>query len=158
MIGLPLAPCHRFPSSAPAGFFSVHAMKDPALPKKLAAFIAAGRPTLITKGLAQRLEGAVDLNRPNVHVIDASANPERLLHMSQGELDALRAPLLKALGASLQAPARVSIYLFDDSSRVVENFNDAPVTVTVNGETITLPARGWNVRWADAGVGRSPDR
>ena len=55
MLGLPLVPCHEFPAEAKAAFFSVHALKDPDLPGKLAAFIAAGKPVLLTDGLAKRL-------------------------------------------------------------------------------------------------------
>ena len=55
MLGLPLAPCHEFPAEAPAAFFSIHALKDPDLPGKLAAFIAAGKPVLLTDGLAKQL-------------------------------------------------------------------------------------------------------
>ena len=45
MMDLALMPCHQFPSDTPAGFLSVHAMKDADLATKLSAFIAAGKPT-----------------------------------------------------------------------------------------------------------------
>ena len=52
MMGMPLVPCHEFPADAPALFLSVHALKDPDLASKLAAYVATGRPVLLTDGLA----------------------------------------------------------------------------------------------------------
>jgi hypothetical protein len=147
MMGLPLAPCHTFPASARAAFFGADALNDASLPRKLSAFIATGRPTLVTDGLARGLEGRVDLHAPNVHLLMVGENRDRLLLLPQSELDALRKPFLKALGASLEAPNRVALYLFSDGSRVVENFNDTPASVTVNGESLTVAARGWTYRW-----------
>ena len=98
MIGLPLVPCHEFPVEAPAAFFSIHALKDPELPAKLARFIASGKPVLLTDGLAKRLAGKVDLTAANVQVIPVRGDPKRLLELPQKELDALRLPLLRSLG------------------------------------------------------------
>ena len=50
MLGLPLVPCHEFPTNAPAAFFSTHALKDPAFAAKLTAFLRAGKPVLLTDG------------------------------------------------------------------------------------------------------------
>src|SRR5204863_4386497 len=55
MIGLPLIPTHEFPTHASAGFFSIHALKDPDLVPKLTGFIKAGKPTLLSDGLAEAL-------------------------------------------------------------------------------------------------------
>ncbi len=147
MLGLPLAPCHEFPADAPAAFFSVHALKDAGLAAKLSAFIAAGKPVLITDGLAQRLSGQVDLARPNVQVLAVKGKPKSLLELPEGELTALRAPLLKALGATFVAPNQVALYLFRDGSWVVENFTDSPAAVELNGKRLTVPPRGWLHQW-----------
>jgi hypothetical protein len=48
---------------------------------------------------------------------------------------------------SFDAPGRVGLYLFDNGSWVLENFTDEPAAVTLNGESLTLPARGWRQRW-----------
>ena len=147
MLGLPLAPCHEFPADAPAAFFSVHALKDANLAVRLSAFIAAGKPVLVTDGLARRLAGQVDLAGPNVRVLAVKGNPKSLLDLPESELNPLRAPLLRALKTSLLAPNLVAIYLFRDGSWVVENFNDEPATVSMNGERLTVAARGWICRW-----------
>jgi hypothetical protein len=147
MLGLPLAPCHEFPADAPAAFLSVHALKDNDLAAKLTAFIAAGKPVLITDGLAQRLAGKVDLAGPNVHVLPVKGKPKSLLELSESELNSLRAPLLRALKASLLAPNQVALYLFRDGSWVVENFNDEPAAVELNGKRLTIGARGWVYQW-----------
>ena len=65
----------------------------------------------------------------------------------ESELNSLRAPLLKALKTTLCAPNQVALYLFGDGSWVVENFNDTPATVELNGKKLTVPARGWVYKW-----------
>ena len=147
MLGLPLAPCHEFPADAPAAFFSVHALKDANLAARLSAFIAAGKPVLITDGLAQRLAGKVDLARPNVQVLPVKGQPKSLLELPENELNSLRAPLLRALKISLLAPNQVALYLFRDGSWVVENFSDEPAAVELNGKRLTVAARGWVHQW-----------
>ena len=147
MLGLPLAPCHEFPADAPAAFFSVHALKDKDLAAKLSAFIATGKPVLVTDGLVQRLTGQVDLAKPNVQVLPVKGNPKSLLDLPESELNALRAPLLRPLKSSFLAPNQVALYLFGDGSWVVENFNDKPAAVELNGKKITVAARGWVHQW-----------
>jgi hypothetical protein len=147
MMGVPLVPCHTFPADAKAAFFPVHALKDPALAEKLAAFIAAGKPTLVTDGLAQRLGGRVDLDRPNVRILEVKGNVKGLLDLGQRGVDALRAPLLAPFGRAFEAPNRVALYLFDGGAWVIENFNDQAVTVTLDGVERTVEPRGWLPRW-----------
>ena len=147
MLGLPLAPCHEFPADAPAAFFSAHALKDSALAAKLSAFIARGKPVLITDGLAKALAGKVDLAKPNVQVLPVKGQPKSLLQLPESELNTLRVPLLKALKTTLQAPNQVALYLFSDGSWVVENFSDAPAAAELNGKKIEVPARGWVYQW-----------
>jgi hypothetical protein len=147
MMGIPLAPCHEFPADAPAAFFPAHAAKDPALAEKLASFIASGKPVLVTDGLAKLLGDGVKLGRPNVRVLEVKKDPKSLLAKPQAELDALRAPLLKPFGIAFRAPNRVGLYLFRGGSRVVENFNDEPAEVEVDGKTVTVPERGWVCTW-----------
>jgi hypothetical protein len=151
MVGLPLVPCHEFPADAPAALFSVHAMKDPDLPAKLARFIASGKPVLLTDGLADRLAGKVDLAAANVQTIAIRGEPKRLLELGQKELDALRLPLLRPSGFSFRAPSRVALYLFADRSWVVENFNDKPVVVELAGKQQRVPQRGWAMQWKSEG-------
>jgi hypothetical protein len=143
MMGLPLAPCHQFSADAAAGFFSIHALKDADLAAKLSAFIAAGKPTLLTDALAEALKGKVDLQAANVRVLNVKGNPKGLLALPQAELDAIRAMMLKPMNASLTAPNKIAFYLFRDGSWVVENFNDEPAKAEVNGKPQTIPARGW---------------
>ena len=147
MLGLPLVPCHEFPDEAPAAFFSIHSLKDADFSNKLASFIAAGKPVLVTDGLAQQLSDKFFLDSPNVYILGVKGDPKSLLQLPQKELDALRAPLLAPLKASLHAPSQVGLYLFKDGSWVVENFNDQPVQAELNGEMLSVPARGWLYRW-----------
>jgi hypothetical protein len=96
MIGLPLVPCHQFPTNSPAAFLSVHALTDLKLPSELGQFIQTGRPVLLTDGLARRIGNQVNLTATNVHVLNVQAHPDSLIELSQARLDDLRAPLLSA--------------------------------------------------------------
>ena len=145
MLGLPLAPCHTFPADAKAAFFSMHALRDPAFPQELAAFIAVGKPVLITDGLAARLSGQVRLDSANVRILPVRGNPKSLLTLPASDVDALRQPLLRALGHEFQAPVSTGLYLFEGGAWAVENFGDQPVTVRLDGQALTLPARQWQV-------------
>lgn len=147
MAGLPLVPCHTFPTNAPAAIFSLYALKDADFAPKLAAFIKAGKPVLLTDGLAQKLAKSVKLDLPNVHVIAVKGGPKSLLQLSPGNLDELRAPLLAPFHSSFTAPTKVALYLFGDGSWVVENFNDEPVNVELNHEPLLVAARGWHCNW-----------
>jgi hypothetical protein len=147
MMGLPLVPCHEFPDDAKAAFFSVHALKDPKLPEKLSKLIARGVPVLVTDGLAQRLDGRVHLDAPNVRILPVSGKPKSLLELPQGDLDAIRQRLLEPLGRTFKAPNRVAPYPFADGSWVAENFNDRAVTVELDGVGMDIAERGWHYLW-----------
>ncbi len=147
MLGLPLAPCHEFPAEARAAFFSIHALKDPDLPGKLAAFIAAKKPVLLTDGLAKQLSGKVDLAASNVHLLPVKGDPKSLLGLPQADLDAMRSPILRPLGHTFHAPNRVALYLFADGSWVIENFADEAARVELDGTTRTVAPRGWLLDW-----------
>ena len=146
MLGLPLVPCHQFPTNAPAAFFSAHALKDAEFAGELAAFIQAGKPVLLTDGLAQKLK-EMDLTAANVRILSVKQSPKSLLGIPQSELDDLRAPLLKPLGVRLTAPNGVALCLFTPGGWVIENFNDQPATVQFNGQSHTIGARGWKQHW-----------
>ncbi len=182
MMGLPLVPCHDFPTDAKAAFFSVHALKDPDLPKKLAAWISASGtvisasgtvisasgpvisasgpvisasgtgvpPVLITDGLAKQLKDKVNLDAPNVRILPVGGDPKSLLQLRQQTLDAVRRPLLRPFGRTFRAPNKVALYLFDDGSWVIENFNDQPVTAELDGTSHTVKPRSWIYHWQSA--------
>jgi hypothetical protein len=63
----------------------------------------------------------------------------------------LTVPLLVPVNAAFRAPNRVALYLFKDGSWVVENFNDLPVQVELNGQTLSIEGRGWNYHWERQG-------
>ena len=141
MMGLPLVPCYRLPTDAAAGFYSIHALKDPALAGHLTTQTGKGVPLLITDGLAKRLAGQVQLDSPNIQILPIKDDPKSLLELPQSTLDTLRQPLLQPFGHTFKSPNRVALYLFADGSWVVENFNDRPVQVELNSHAIDVPAR-----------------
>jgi hypothetical protein len=147
MMGLPLVPCHQFPTNARAAFLSIHAMKDPELPTRLSEMIDRKVPVLITDGLAEKLEGQVDLDAPNVQVLRVKGEPKSLLTLSEHEVNAVRQAMLEPWDGTFKAPKRVGLYLFADGSWVVENFNDEPVDVELNGADFQVEPRGWRYQW-----------
>jgi hypothetical protein len=147
MLGLPLAPCHEFPTNAPAAVLSASALADPYLADELGQFIQTRRPLLLTDGLARRLVGRVNLMATNVYVLPVRAQPMSLLLLSPARLAELRAPLLSTLQTSFQAPNRVALYLFTQGGWAVENFNEASVDVVLNGQAFSVSARGWRCHW-----------
>jgi hypothetical protein len=147
MLGLPLVPGHEFPMTAPAAFFSVHALKDPDFVTKLTTFILAGKPVLLTDGLTQQLTNHIRLSAPNVRTLSVKGDPKSLLQLSQKELDELRSLMLAPFKTTFSAPNQVALYLFHDGSWVIENFTDQPVNTTLNGASLTVAARGWIHRW-----------
>lgn len=153
MLGIPLEPCHVFPTNAPAAFFSTHALKDMHFQNNLETFIDAGKPVLITGGLQHYLKTMRNITAANVFVLDLGPNATNsapLLKMDAERLNALRAPLLRPLETTFQAPARVALYLFRPNGYVVENFNAGEVTVNLNGEPMTIAGRGWLTHFPSA--------
>ncbi|HEY5914333.1 MAG TPA: hypothetical protein VJA21_27405 [Verrucomicrobiae bacterium] len=147
MLGLPLVPCYQFPAKAAAGFFSMHALKDPDIEVQLGKFVKSGKPTILTTGLARALAHRLDFDRPNVHILEVKQNPKSLLELAQGDLDVLRAGMLRPFDTTFRAPNQVSLYLFKDKSWVIENFNSQPAQVELNGKDLIVPARGWVYQW-----------
>ncbi len=147
MMGLPLVPCHQFPTNAPAAFFSVHAFDDPHVVAEINDYIKTGRPMLLTEVLVKLLSPRLNLPAPNVRVLAVPETPDYLLVQPQAQLDPWRAPLLDALHVSFRAPDQVALYLFSPDGWVVENFNNEPVTVVFNGQTLKIAARGWICHW-----------
>jgi hypothetical protein len=148
MLGLPLAPCHEFPTNAPAAFFSIHALKDAGFAEKLMRFVNAGKPVLITDGLAQQLTNKVKLDWAHVRILPVKADPKTLLQLSGNDLNVLRAPLLVPFKTTFKAPNKVALYLFANGSFVIENFNDEAALVELDGKKRTIAARDWLMLWA----------
>jgi hypothetical protein len=147
MMGLPLVPCHEFPSDFRAGFFSVHALKDKDFISKFGKFLEAGKIAIVTDGLAKRIENQVDLNRSNVVLLKVNRNPKSLLQLTRDELDSIRKTALKPFNITFSAPNKVGLFLFADGSYVIENFNDEPAEVDYNGVKLTIQPRAWKYEW-----------
>ena len=130
MLGLPLVPAAEIDSDAKAAFFSVHALKDPKFADKLKKMLDAGKPVLITDGLAKRLK---DINHDdeNLTILKVGGNPHNLLKLSRKELNSIRAKLLAPFGIRFDAPNKVALYLIGDNCLIVENFNDESINATV---------------------------
>lgn len=168
MLGIPVAPVHRFPAAAELAFFSTHMLWDAAFVPQLAAFLNAGKTAIVTERLAHQLNGdprlagwkpfAADA-RPvrfgggTVVVVPESAVNAAQLAPGSGPAEAVALPettsrlrqlCLGSLGWKLDAPLRV--LLFPAAGRaVLHNCNDVPVTVSLGSpgraaQTVTIPA------------------
>jgi len=148
MLGLPLVPTAKINTDARAAFFSVHALKDPRFGDKLERMLGAGKPVLITDGLAGRLDG-VNLKADNPTILKVGGKPRDLLKLSREELNPIRDKLLAPFGMTFNAPNKVALYLIGEHCLIVENFNDKTVDVSIEfhrpvaaRETLVLPAGG----------------
>ncbi len=130
MMGLPLVPTAKIDPAASAAFLPVHTFKDPDIREKIAEMAKAGRPVLITDGLAKRLEG-FDLSKPNVHILEVKGDPYNLLGVSREQLKPIRDKMLAPFGIEFDAPNKTALYLFADDLVVIENFNDEPITASL---------------------------
>ncbi|MCP4259171.1 MAG: hypothetical protein GY774_16935 [Planctomycetes bacterium] len=135
MLGLPLVPATEISSDAKAAFFSVHALKDEEFPCKLKKMLAAGKPVLITDGLAGRLDG-VNLADENLAILIVKGKPRSLLELTREQIKPIRDKLLEPLGITFDAPNKVALYLIGENYLIVENFNDEPINATL---TFTKP-------------------
>ncbi len=148
MLGLPLVPTASIDTGAEAAFLSVHSLKDPALSSKLQTMLAAGKPVLMTDGLAQRL-GDLDLKKENLIVLKVNGKPRDLLGLTREQLKPIRDKLLAPFGMKFDAPNKVGLYLIGENRLIVENFNDTDIdaaiefTKAVNArQVLVLPAEG----------------
>jgi hypothetical protein len=153
-LGLPLLPCHEFPTRAPAAFFTAHLLAEPDWAAKLDAFIRSGRPVLLSGTLAKAAAGHADVSATNVALLPSELNAKSLWTLPQETVDEIRKLLLQPLGAILRCPAGVAFYPFEDGSWVLENFQDRPAIAELNGRQVDVPARGWVYEWNRSG-GRS---
>lgn len=148
MLGLPLVPTAEISSDAKAAFFSVHAIKDPNLTKKLKKMLAAQKPVLMTDGLARRLDN-VNLDDEDLIILKVNGKPRSLLELNRKQLKPIRDKLLAPFGIRFDAPNEVALYLIGEDCLIVENFNDEPVDVSVEfskpvkaHKTLVLPIDG----------------
>ncbi|MFP4380215.1 MAG: hypothetical protein ACLFUS_06910 [Candidatus Sumerlaeia bacterium] len=147
VLGLPVLPTIKIdPATAPAGFFPTHAASDPDCGSLIQQMIDAGKPVLVTDGLVGRMPD-LPLDSPLVQVLEAKGDAFSLLDIDAKSLKAARDHLLPALGLEMEAPADVSLYLYDDNLLALDNFREETVTVRLQGKAIekaekvlTIPA------------------
>ena len=92
--------------------------------------VSAGRP--LTGGVS----GYPILHRGlyskgNLYVLTIPDDFGQLYDYPQAALKAIRRVLSKDLDAYIDAPSKVSLFMYDNKTMVVENFNDEPVDITI---------------------------
>lgn len=126
MLGLPLVPSSGLTSDCEAAFLSVHALKDPNLPDKLKVMLTAGKPVLMTDGLAERL-GGLELKNDSLMILEVNGKPRSLLELTRAQLNPIRNKLLAPFGMKFDAPNKVALYLIGEHCLIIENFNDQSI-------------------------------
>ncbi len=130
MMGLPLVPTAKIDTDVKAAFLPVQALKDPLLYGKLEALLDADVPVLITDGLAKELTTFVAEDK-NLNILKVNGQPKSLFNLTQQEFKSLRDKLLAPFGLQFDAPNKVALYLIGDNLIVIENFNDEPITASL---------------------------
>ena len=149
MLGLPLIPAHSIDEGAKSAIFTVHAIKDPEISKKIHNSLNSGNRVLITDGLAKLLTNQVLLEHKNLTILKVAEDPKSLLDLKRQELKMIRDKLMSPLGLKFDAPNKVSLYLPGGNLVIIENFNDEKVEVAVEFPAVndfkivlTLPQSG----------------
>jgi hypothetical protein len=144
MVGLPLVPTAKIDTEAEAAFFPIQSLKDPDFKQKLSNMLTAGKPVLITDGLASRLDNPAQYE--NLTVLNVNIDTKNVLKISREELKSIRDKMLKPFGLRFDAPAMVALYLIGDDVIVIENFNDSEISVSLESDAnvnasikLTLP-------------------
>jgi len=137
MLGLPLLPAYETNEQAEAAVFSVHALSEPGFSGKLKRMLEAGKPVVITDGLARAMADQELLKNKNLTVLKLDKDPKNLLKLSQADLRPIRDKLMAHLGLQFDAPNKVAFYLFGNNNLIIENFNDEPADVTIRFNQIS---------------------
>jgi hypothetical protein len=140
MLGLPLVPTNEIRSDVKAAFLPVHVMKDPQWQSKLGTMLSTGTPVLVTDGLARKLPPASSDDK-NLLVLPVNGKPKSLLDLTREQLKPIRDKLLAPLGIRFDAPNKVALYLIGARCIAVENFNDEPITATLELAQPVQPAK-----------------
>ncbi|MFW6153972.1 MAG: hypothetical protein ACOC95_02030 [Planctomycetota bacterium] len=137
MLGLPIVPVERIPDRTDAVFLPVQAAHEADAAAKVARLIDAGTTVLVTDGLVGALDGQIDVDAPNVHVLPVAGKPAALLDLDDAEVTELRRTMLAPLGLSLEAPKHVALYLIGDEWVAIESFADAAADVILTLNDLT---------------------
>jgi hypothetical protein len=148
MLGFPLIPCTKIDHNPSACFLSYHALQDGRINKKIQTMIDNDIPLLMTDGIAEKLEG-VDVQKPNIYILECRGNPYSLLDIPGQTLKEIREIVLRPFNISLEVKSRVALYLIGENTIVLENFNNEPVDVRLSmpgirkaGRRLILPDNG----------------
>ncbi|GHT32934.1 permease [Bacteroidia bacterium] len=95
--------------------------------------LSAGRPLSGgTSGYPMVLRAPY--SKGNLYVITIPDDYSNLYDLPQGVLNGFRSILSKDLDLRIDAPAKVSLFLYDNGTFIVESFLDTPVTIKINAK------------------------
>jgi hypothetical protein len=124
MAGLPVIPAHQFPSGGGIAVFAADAAHDPQFAQQVADFSARGGAALFTTRAAKAAGVSSGEGR---FVFSPPTDYQHVLNLPEGELAALRQAALAPLGARLDGPAGVALYLFGERKAALESFRNESV-------------------------------
>ena len=95
--------------------------------------LSAGRP--LTKGVSgYPILLRAPYSKGNLYVMTIPDDFGNLYDLPAGVLNTFRATLSKDLDFRIDAPAKVSLFLYDNGTFIVESFLDEPVTIRINAK------------------------
>ncbi len=149
MLGFPLVPDHLINEEEKSAIFTVHALKEPGFSGKLESMLKAGKPVIITDGLAKLLSNQVLLENKNLTILKVGGDPKTLLDLNRQELKMLRDKLMAPMKLKFDAPNKVALYLLGENLVIIENFNDEKADIALEFSAVhdfkivlTLPQNG----------------
>ena len=131
MLGLPLVPTNEIRTDVKAAFLPVHALKDPQLRDKLKHDAQRRHAGARSPTAWRRSSRPPSPDDKNLLVLKVNGKPNSLLDLTREQLKPIRDKLLAPLGIRFDAPNKVALYLIGDHCVAVENFNDEPITATL---------------------------
>lgn len=97
--------------------------------------ISAGRPLTGGESGWPILHRAL-YSKGNLYVLTIPDDFASLYAYPEGALNEIRRLMSKELDLHLEGPSRVGLFLYDNETVIVENFNDTPVEVKLAGATL----------------------
>ncbi|MDR0543487.1 MAG: hypothetical protein LBH19_14925 [Dysgonamonadaceae bacterium] len=95
--------------------------------------VSAGRP-LSDGVMGYPIILRAQYSKGNLYVVTIPEDPGNLYDYPESTLNALRQLLTKDIDIRIEAPAKVSLFAYDNGTFIVESFLDEPVTIKISTE------------------------
>ena len=136
MIGLPMDMYPAFLQGRKTVLLTAQAASDPNLTAKIDRQLRSGGDVFITTGLLKAVpEKIAPICELRCDDLKAIVNDfGNLYDYPAGALNEIRRTMSKDLDLYLEGPSKVGLFLYDNKTVIVENFNDGPVDIKLVGK------------------------